>query len=53
MEEGAGKPAAAFEEVRREIEEKLRAERVDLLVDVWLKEAKDRIRIEFKEEAFQ
>jgi hypothetical protein len=50
---GAGKPAPAFEEVRREIEENLRAERVDRLVDDWLKEAKDRIRIEFKEEAFQ
>ena len=50
---GAGKPAPAFEEIRREIEEDLRAERVDRLIDEWLKEAKDRIRIEFKEEAFQ
>jgi hypothetical protein len=48
-----GKPAPAFEEVRREIEQNLRAERADRLVDDWLKEAKARIRIEFKEEAFQ
>jgi hypothetical protein len=51
--QGAGRPAPGFDEVRREIEETLRAEHVDRLVDDWLKEAKDRIRIEFKEEAFQ
>lgn len=51
--QGAGKPAPGFDEVRREIEETLRAERADRLVDDWLKDAKDRIRIEFKEEAFQ
>jgi hypothetical protein len=48
-----GKPAPAFDEVRREIEESLRAQHVDRLLDEWLKEARERIRIEFKEEAFK
>jgi hypothetical protein len=48
-----GKPAPAFDEVRREIEESLRAEHADRLLGDWLKEAKDRTRIEFKEEAFK
>jgi len=48
-----GKPAPPFDEVRAEIEEILRSERADKLLDEWLKEAKSRTLIEFKSEAFQ
>jgi hypothetical protein len=47
------KPAPALEEVRSEIEETLRAEQVDRLMDNWLKEARERTRIDYKSEAFQ
>jgi hypothetical protein len=47
------KPRPAFDEVRAGIEEVVRAQRVDALLDQWLKEARERTRIEFKPEAFQ
>jgi hypothetical protein len=46
-------PRPAFDEVRAGIEEVMRAQRVDTLLDQWLKEARGRTRIEFKPEAFQ
>jgi len=46
-------PRPAFDEVRAGIEEVVRAQRVDALLDQWLKEARGRTRIEFKPEAFQ
>jgi len=46
-------PPPPFEEVRAEIGEALRAERVNLLLDQWLKEAKSRVRIQFIPEAFR
>jgi len=46
-------PRPAFDEVRAGIEEVVRAQRVDALLDQWLKEARERTRIEFKPEAFQ
>ena len=46
-------PRPAFDEVRAGIEEVVRAQRVDTLLDQWLKEARGRTRIEFKPEAFQ
>jgi hypothetical protein len=48
-----GKPAPPLDEVRQEIEESLKAQHVDRLLDEWLKEARQRTRIEFKEEAFK
>ena len=42
-----------FEEVRASIEEVVRAQRVDVLLDRWLEEARERTRIEFKPEAFE
>ena len=47
------KPRPDFDEVRAGIEEVVRAQRVDALLDQWLKEARERTRIEFKPEAFQ
>jgi hypothetical protein len=47
------KPIPPLEEVSATIEESLRAEQVDRLVDQWLEEAKNRARIEYKPEAFQ
>jgi hypothetical protein len=46
-------PPPSFDEVRGEIEEIVRQEEADRLLDNWLKEAKGRIRIEFKEEALR
>ncbi|HSW49401.1 MAG TPA: hypothetical protein VLH09_04460 [Bryobacteraceae bacterium] len=46
-------PVPALEEVHGTIEESLRAEQVNRLMDQWLKEARSRTRIEFKPEAFQ
>ncbi len=46
-------PPPPFEDVRAEIGEALRAEKVNLLLDQWLKEAKSRVRIQFIPEAFQ
>jgi len=46
-------PRPPFEEVRAGIEEVVRAQRVDALLDQWLQEARERARIEFKAEAFQ
>jgi len=48
-----GRPVPPFEEVRGQIEEILRAGRIDRLLDEWLKEAKARTRIVYIEEAFQ
>ena len=50
---GAGKSLPAFEEARAQIEEALRGERVDQMLDQWLKEAKARTRIDYMQEAFQ
>jgi hypothetical protein len=47
------KPVPTLEEVRATIEETLREEQVDRLVDQWLKEARNRTRIEYRPEAFQ
>jgi hypothetical protein len=47
------KPAPAFEEVRSKIEETLRAQQVDRLLENWLKEARERTRIDYRPEAFQ
>jgi hypothetical protein len=49
----SGNRAPAFEEVRPEIEEALRQQRANDLLDEWLKETKARTRIEYKPEAFQ
>ena len=49
----SGKPAPAFDEVREQIGEVLRAERANALVAEWLKEVKARTRIDFRPEAFQ
>ena len=46
-------PAPAFVEVRDQVADALRAERVNRLLDEWLKEAKGRARIVYKPEAFQ
>jgi len=48
-----GTPVPPFEEVRGQIEEVLRAERIDRLLDQWLQEVKARSRIVYIEEAFQ
>jgi hypothetical protein len=48
-----GKPVPPFDEVRTAIEDALRAERADRLLEEWLKEGKRRARIEFRDEAFQ
>lgn len=50
-----GKKGAAppFEEVRGQIGQILRAQRADTLLDNWLKEARGRTRIEFKDEALR
>jgi hypothetical protein len=46
--------APPFDEVLREkIDELLRAQRADALLNNWLKEARDRTRIEFKDEALR
>jgi hypothetical protein len=45
--------APPFEEVRGEIGPLLRKERADALLDSWLKEARGRTRIEFKDEALR
>lgn len=47
------KKPPAFDEARAEIEELMIAERVDRLVDQWLKQARARTRIEYREKAFQ
>jgi peptidyl-prolyl cis-trans isomerase SurA len=51
----AGKRGAAppFEEVRGEIGQILRAQRADELLTNWLKESRERIRIEFRDEALR
>jgi hypothetical protein len=46
-------PAPAFDEVRDQVADALRAERVNRLLDEWLKEAKGRARVVYKPEAFQ
>ena len=50
-----GKKGAAppFDEVREKIDQILRAQRADALLNNWLKEARDRTRIEFKDEALR
>lgn len=48
-----GRPVPPFDEARGQIEETLRAGRIDRLLDEWLKEAKARTRIVYVEEAFQ
>ena len=45
--------APPFEEVRGEIGQILRTQRADALLDSWLKEARGRTRIEFKDEALR
>ncbi len=47
------KPAPPFDEVRSEIEETLRTQQVDRLMDSWLKQSREQTRIDFKAEAFQ
>ena len=49
----APKTAAAFEEARAQCEEALVAAAVDQAVDRWLREARERARIVYREEAFQ
>ncbi|MFB3776954.1 MAG: hypothetical protein ACE141_05060 [Bryobacteraceae bacterium] len=46
-------PVPTLEEARGAIEETLRAEQVDHLVDQWLQETRGRTRIEFRPEAFE
>jgi len=46
-------PAPSFDDVREDIAQIVRKQRADGLLDNWLKEAKDRVRIEFKEEALR
>ena len=46
-------PLPAFDAVRDQVAGALRAERVNRLLDEWLKEAKGRARIVYKPEAFQ
>lgn len=46
-------PVPTLEEARGAIEETLRAEQVDHLVDQWLQETRSRTRIEFRPEAFK
>jgi hypothetical protein len=46
-------PAPAFDEVRDQVADALRADRANRLMDEWLKEAKGRARIVYKPEAFQ
>jgi hypothetical protein len=47
-----GKPPS-FEEARNKVEEILKQQRVDQTLDNWIKEMRNRIRIEYHEEAFQ
>lgn len=49
----AGSPERALEAARQAAEAALAAQRVDELVDAWLKEARRRARIRYKEAAFQ
>ncbi len=49
----SAQPVPPFDDVRGQIEEILRGERVDRLLDQWLQETKARTRIVFIEEAFQ
>jgi len=42
-----------YEDVRDQIEQKLLGERVDKLLDAWLKETRSRTKIKFREEAFK
>jgi hypothetical protein len=48
-----GKTAGAFEEARAQCEEALAAAGVDKAVHRWMKEARERPRIVYREEAFQ
>jgi len=48
-----GPPAPAFDSVRGKIEQILTEEHVNQAVEKWIREARSRARIEFKEEAFQ
>lgn len=47
------KPAPPLEEVREKVEEILVRQRVNGLVENWIKEARGRMRIEFMEKAFE
>jgi peptidyl-prolyl cis-trans isomerase SurA len=47
------RPAPTFDEVRSEIEKILTEEKVDRLLDNWLKTARSQTRIDFKEAAFR
>ena len=45
--------APSFDDVREDIAQIVRKQRADGLLDNWLKETKDRVRIEFREEALR
>jgi hypothetical protein len=47
------KPVPPVEEVEAQIEETLRGEQVNRLMDQWLAEARSRTRVEYKPEAFE
>ncbi|MEN6609124.1 MAG: hypothetical protein ABFD60_17880 [Bryobacteraceae bacterium] len=49
----AGERAHPFDEVRGEVGEILKQERVDRALDAWILEMRTRVRIEYKEEAFR
>jgi len=46
-------PEPSYDEAHSQAEESLKAERVDELVDRWLKEARERARIRYQEDALQ
>ena len=43
----------SFDDARNQCEEILAAERVDKVLERWLKETRDRVRIVYQEDAFQ
>jgi hypothetical protein len=52
-ENGSKEAAPPFEDKREKIGQFLRAQRADALLNDWLKEARGRTRIEFKDEALR
>jgi hypothetical protein len=52
-ENKSGTPVPSLDEVRSRIEDILREEQVDRLMNNWLKEARERTRIDYKPEAFR
>ena len=52
-ENKSGRPAPSLDEVRPQIEDILRERQVDRLMNNWLKEARERTRIDYQPEAFR